>query len=83
MDKQFAQTLNEMKAELQELYETLDSELRNTDNQALIDDSYHGVTSKLESALTEFDSLLADVDGGLYDDRIFDVSDDEMLEVDE
>ena len=44
MDKQFTQALNEMKAELQELYETLDSELRNTDNQALIDDSYHGVT---------------------------------------
>ena len=83
MDKQFAQTLNEMKAELQELYETLDSELRNTDNQALIDDSYHGVTSKLESALTEFDSLLANVDSGLYDDNIFDMSDDEMSEVDE
>jgi len=82
MDKQFAQALNEMKAELQELYETLDSELRNTDNQDLIDDSYHNVTSKLESALGEFDSLIADVDNGLYDDNIFDV-DDEMLEVEE
>jgi hypothetical protein len=82
MDKQFAQALNEMKAELQELYETLDSELRNTDNQDLIDDSYHNVTSKLETALGEFDSLIADVDNGLYDDNIFDV-DDEMLEVEE
>ena len=82
MDKQFAQALNEMKAELQELYEALDSELRNTDNQDLIDDSYHNVTSKLESALGEFDSLIADVDNGLYDDNIFDI-DDEMLEVEE
>jgi ElaB/YqjD/DUF883 family membrane-anchored ribosome-binding protein len=82
MDKQFAQALNEMKAELQELYEVLDSELRNTDNQDLIDDSYHNVTSKLESALGEFDSLIADVDNGLYDDNIFDI-DDEMLEVEE
>jgi ElaB/YqjD/DUF883 family membrane-anchored ribosome-binding protein len=82
MDKQFAQALNEMKAELQELYEALDSELRNTDNQDLIDDSYHNVTSKLETALSEFDSLIADVDNGLYDDNIFDI-DDEMLEVEE
>ena len=82
MDKQFAQALNEMKAELQELYEVLDSELRNTDNQDLIDDSYHNVTSKLETALSEFDSLIADVDNGLYDDNIFDI-DDEMLEVEE
>ena len=77
MDKQFTQALNEMKAELQELYETLDSELRNTDNQALIDDSYHGVTANLEKALNEFDSLIADIDSGIYNDF------DGMLEVDE
>ena len=82
MDRQFTQALNEMKAELQELSETLDSELRNTDNQDLIDDSYHGVTSKLESALAEFDTLLADVDNGLYDDNIFDM-DTDMLEVED
>ena len=82
MDRQFAQALNEMKAELQELYETLDSELRSTDNQDLIDDSYHGVTSKLETALSEFDSLLADVDDGLYDDNIFDM-DTDLLEVED
>ena len=77
------QYLNELKAGLQELYEDLDSELRNTDNQDLIDDSYHGVTSKLESALSEFDALITDVDSGLYDDRISNISDDEMLEADE
>ena len=83
MDKQFAQALNEMKTELQELYEALDSELRSTDNQDLIEDGYHSVTSKLESALSEFDGLLTDVDNGLYDSG-FDMDiDDDMLEVEE
>lgn len=82
MDNSLKQYLNEMRAELQELYETLDSELRSTDNQDLIDDSYHGVTSKLESALGEFDSLIADVDNGLYDDNILDI-DTDLLEVED
>ena len=50
MANNLTQYLNEMKAELQELYEDLDNELRNSDNQDLIDDSYHNVTSKLDSA---------------------------------
>jgi len=82
MDNSLKQYLNEMKAELQELYETLDSELRSTDNQGLIEDSYHGVTSKLESALGEFDLLIADVDNGLYDDNILDI-DTDLLEVED
>ena len=80
---QLTQYLSEMKAELQELYEDLDSELRNTDNSDLIDDSYHNVTSKLESALTELETLIVDVDGGLYDDPTFSMDDDDMLEVED
>jgi hypothetical protein len=76
------QYLNEIKAELQELYEDLDNELRNTDNQDLIDESYHNVTSKLESALAEMETLIGDIDNGMYDDNIIDNSDDETLEVD-
>jgi ElaB/YqjD/DUF883 family membrane-anchored ribosome-binding protein len=76
------QYLNEIKAELQELYEDLDHELRNTDNQDLIDESYHNVTSKLESALAEMETLIGDIDNGMYDDNIIDNSDDETLEVD-
>jgi hypothetical protein len=72
-----------MKAELQELYEDLDSELRNTDNQDLIDDSYHNVTAKLESALIELESLIGDVDGGIYDDPTFSMDDDDMLEAED
>lgn len=62
------QYLNEMKAELQELYDSLDHELRATDNQDLIDDSYFSVTSKLETALSELDTLINDVDNGVYTD---------------
>ena len=77
------QYLNEMKTELQELYEDLDHELRNSDNQTLIEDSYYGVTSKLESALDELDILIADVDGGIYDkNNLLDI-DNDLLEVEE
>ena len=77
------QYLAEMKAELQELYEDLDHELRNSDNQTLIEDSYYGVTAKLESALSELDILIADVDGGIYDkNNLLDI-DNDLLEVEE
>ena len=75
------QYLAEMKAELQELYEDLDSELRQTDNQDLIDDSYRNITSKLESALNEMEGLIGDIDSGVYDDNIIDYDDDGMSEV--
>jgi len=77
------QYLAEMKAELQELYEDLDSELRLTDNQNLIDDTYRNVTSKLESALSEMETLIGDIDSGVYDDNITDYNDDGMLEDEE
>ena len=77
------QYLNEIKAELQELYEDLDYELCSHDNQDLVDDSYHSVTSKLESALGELDILITDIDGGIYDKEPFGFEDDEMLEDEE
>ena len=73
--------LNQVKIELQEIYEDIDSELRNTDNAQLIDDSYHNVVSKLESALNEMDSLVNDLDAGIYDKEIN--LDDDTLEVNE
>jgi hypothetical protein len=72
------QYLNEMKAELQELYDNIDHELRATDNQHLIEDGYYNVTSKLESAITELDTLINDVDHGVYNDTY---EDDGTLEV--
>lgn len=77
------QYLAEIKAELQELYEDLDSELRNTDNQDLIDDSYRNVTSKLETALSEMEALIGDIDSGVYDDNIHDYEDDGLSEDEE
>lgn len=77
------QYLNEMKAELQELYEDLDYELRNTDNQHLIDDSYNNITHKLEQALDELDTLISDVDAGVYNSGDMDDMDLDTLEVDD
>ena len=77
---QLKQQLNVMKAELQELYEDIDGELRNTENQNLIDDSYRNVVSKLEEALNEMELLIGDIDAGAYE-RSSDL--DGMLEAEE
>ena len=77
---QLKQSLNVMKAELQELYEDLDGEIRNTENQDLIDDSYRNVVSKLEEALNEMELLIGDIDAGAYE-RLLDQ--DDMLEAEE
>jgi len=61
------QYLNEMKAELQELYDNIDHELRATDNQELLDNGYPNVVETLSSALDELDKLITDVDQGVYD----------------
>lgn len=80
MDNKFKQSLNELKAELQNLYEDIDGELRNTDNQNLIDDSYRNVVSKLESALDEMETLIGDIDAGAYERSL---DQDDMLEAEE
>jgi len=80
MDNKFKQSLNELKAELQNLYEDIDGELRNTDNQNLIDDSYRNVVSKLESALNEMETLIGDIDAGTYERSL---DQDDMLEAEE
>jgi len=63
---ELTQYLNEMKAELQELYDNLDHELRATDNQELLDNGFT-VVETLSSALDELDTLITDVDQGVYD----------------
>lgn len=80
MSNNLTQYLNEMKAELQELYENLDHELLQTDNKDLIDDGYHNVTSKLEAAIAEMETLIGDVDAGVYDDNFGFINDDETSE---
>lgn len=80
---QLTQYLNAMKAELQEIYDDLDNELRNTDNQNLIDDSYNNVTHKLEQALDELDTLIGDIDAGVYNKGSIDDIDYDTLEVED
>ena len=60
------QYLNEMKAELQELYDNIEHELRATDNQELLDNGFT-VVETLSSALTEMEVLIGDIDNGVYD----------------
>jgi hypothetical protein len=69
------QYLNEMKAELQELYDNIEHELRATDNQELLDNGFT-VVETLSSALNELDALITDVDQGVYDKPLVDNDDD-------
>jgi ElaB/YqjD/DUF883 family membrane-anchored ribosome-binding protein len=69
--------LAEIKSELQELYEDLNNELQQTENQALIDDSYNNITSKLETALVEIEILITDINNGIYDNNDMYMLDDE------
>ena len=76
------QYLNEMKAELQELYDNIEHELRATDNQELLDNGFT-VVETLSSALTEMEVLIGDIDNGIYNDNINNYNDDGMLEDEE
>ena len=69
------QYLNEMKTELQELYDNIEHELRATDNQELLDNGFT-VVETLSSALNELDALITDVDQGVYDKPLADNDDD-------
>jgi hypothetical protein len=73
------QHLNIMKAELQELYDNLEHELRATDNQELLDNGFT-VVETLSSALTELETLIGDIDNGVYDKNIGAHEDDGMSE---
>jgi len=74
---ELTQYLNEMKAELQELYDNLDHELRATDNQELLDNGFT-VVETLSSALNELDTLITDVDQGVYEKPLTDYTDDDI-----
>jgi len=74
---ELTQYLNEMKAELQELYDNLEHELRATDNQELLDNGFT-VVETLSSALNELDTLITDVDQGVYEKPLTDYTDDDI-----
>jgi hypothetical protein len=74
---ELTQYLNGMRAELQELYDNIDHELRATDNQELLDNGYPNVVETLSSALNELDALITDVDQGVYDKPLINNDDDD------
>ena len=73
------QHLNTMKAELQTIYDDLEYEIRSTDNQELIDNGIT-VVETLSSALNELESLIGDIDNGIYNKTFNAYEDDGMLE---
>ena len=73
------QHLNVMKAELQTIYDDLEYEIRSTDNQELIDNGIN-VVETLSSALNELETLIGDIDNGIYSKTFNTYEDDGMSE---
>ena len=73
------QHLNTMKAELQTIYDDLEYEIRSTDNQELIDNGIN-VVETLSSALNELETLIGDIDNGIYNKTFNTYEDDGMSE---
>ncbi len=73
------QHLNAMKAELQTIYDDLEYEIRSTDNQELIDNGIN-VVETLSSALNELETLIGDIDNGIYNKTFSAYEDDGMSE---
>jgi hypothetical protein len=73
------QHLNAMKAELQTIYDDLEYEIRSTDNQELIDNGIN-VVETLSSALNELETLIGDIDNGIYNKTFNTYEDDGMSE---
>ncbi len=76
---ELTQHLNAMKAELQTIYDDLEHELRATDNQELIDNGFT-VVETLSSALDELETLIGDIDNGIYNKTFNAYEDDGMSE---
>jgi nitrate/nitrite-specific signal transduction histidine kinase len=76
---ELTQHLNAMKAELQTIYDDLEHEIRSTDNQELIDNGFT-VVETLSSALDELETLIGDIDNGIYNKTFNTYEDDGMSE---
>ena len=76
---ELTQHLNAMKAELQTIYDDLEYEIRSTDNQELIDNGIT-VVETLSSALDELETLIGDIDNGIYNKTFNAYEDDGMSE---
>lgn len=69
---ELTQYLHEVRTELQELFDDFDNEIRATDNDQLYTDAYNAVGAKLEDAIKDIDSLILDMDSGVYDKSSYD-----------
>lgn len=74
---ELVQYLHEVRTELQELFDDFDNEIRSTDNEQLYVDAYNAVGAKLEDALKDIDSLITEIDTGMYENSEFDEFDED------
>jgi hypothetical protein len=74
---ELVQYLHEVRTELQEIFDDFDNEIRVTNSEQLYVDAYNAVGSKLEDALKDIDSLIMDIDSGMYDKNAFDDFEDD------
>ena len=70
MNNSLSQYLNEFRAELQELYTDFDHTILTEENHDLHVEAYANVGKQLEDAIESLDSLIADIDNGVYDKNL-------------
>lgn len=59
--------LNEFKAELQEMFDEFDHTMSSSENDVLYHEAYNVVGELLETAITNVNTLISDLDDGKYD----------------
>ena len=74
---ELVQYLHEVRTELQEIFDDFYNEIRVTNNEQLYVDVYNAVGGKLEDALKDIDSLIIDLDSGMYDKNVFEDFEDD------
>jgi hypothetical protein len=66
-NKKLIEYLNEFKAELQEMFDEFDHEMSNNENDVLYHEAYNEVGEPIETAISNVDRLISDIDDGKYD----------------
>jgi hypothetical protein len=63
---ELAQYMKEIRTELQELFESFDNEIRNSNDEEIYSDAYNNIGSKLEDAIGELNIMIGSIENGDY-----------------
>jgi len=65
--KQTVDYLNEFKSKLQDMFDEFDHTMSSSENDVLYHEAYNEVGEPIETAISNVDRLISDIDDGKYD----------------